>query len=48
MSFSEALVQSCDTVYYQLGYDMWRETISRLSTRAAIPRPPSSRWCGWR
>jgi penicillin-binding protein 2 len=23
MSFTEALVQSCDTVYYQLGYDMW-------------------------
>jgi penicillin-binding protein 2 len=23
MSFSEALIQSCDTVYYQLGYDMW-------------------------
>jgi penicillin-binding protein 2 len=24
MSFREALIQSCDTVYYQLGYDMWR------------------------
>ncbi|HEY2575686.1 MAG TPA: penicillin-binding protein 2 [Streptosporangiaceae bacterium] len=23
MSFQEALIQSCDTVYYQLGYDMW-------------------------
>ena len=23
MSFHEALVVSCDTVYYQLGYDMW-------------------------
>ncbi len=24
MSFSEALIQSCDTVYYELGYQMWR------------------------
>ena len=23
MTFSEALIQSCDTVYYQLGYDMY-------------------------
>ncbi|MBV9093168.1 MAG: penicillin-binding protein 2 [Streptosporangiaceae bacterium] len=23
MSFTEALIQSCDTVYYQLGYDMY-------------------------
>ncbi len=23
MSFAEALIQSCDTVYYQLGYDMY-------------------------
>jgi penicillin-binding protein 2 len=23
MSFQEALIQSCDTVYYELGYDMW-------------------------
>jgi penicillin-binding protein 2 len=23
MSFAEALIQSCDTVYYTLGYDMW-------------------------
>jgi penicillin-binding protein 2 len=23
MSFREALIQSCDTVYYELGYDMW-------------------------
>jgi len=24
MSFSEALIQSCDTVYYNLGYEMWQ------------------------
>jgi penicillin-binding protein 2 len=24
MSYSEALIQSCDTVYYNLGYDMWQ------------------------
>jgi penicillin-binding protein 2 len=24
MSFSEALIQSCDTVYYDLGYQMWQ------------------------
>ena len=24
MTFSEALIQSCDTVYYNLGYDMYR------------------------
>jgi penicillin-binding protein 2 len=24
MSFSEALIQSCDTVYYNLGYQMWQ------------------------
>jgi penicillin-binding protein 2 len=24
MSFSEALIQSCDTVYYEIGYQMWQ------------------------
>jgi penicillin-binding protein 2 len=24
MSFSEALIQSCDTVYYNIGYSMWK------------------------
>jgi penicillin-binding protein 2 len=24
MSFAEALIQSCDTVYYEIGYQMWR------------------------
>jgi penicillin-binding protein 2 len=24
MSFAEALIQSCDTVYYNLGYEMWQ------------------------
>ena len=24
MSFAEALIQSCDTVYYDLGYQMWQ------------------------
>ena len=24
MTFSEALIQSCDTVYYNLGYEMWQ------------------------
>jgi penicillin-binding protein 2 len=24
MSFSQALIQSCDTVYYEIGYQMWK------------------------
>jgi penicillin-binding protein 2 len=24
MSFSDALIQSCDTVYYEIGYEMWQ------------------------
>ena len=24
MSFAEALIQSCDTVYYEIGYQMWK------------------------
>jgi penicillin-binding protein 2 len=31
MSFQEALIQSCDTVYYQLGYDMWLKDHPRIN-----------------
>jgi penicillin-binding protein 2 len=33
MSFQEALIQSCDTVYYQLGYDMWLKDHPSINNR---------------
>ncbi|HEX4061434.1 MAG TPA: penicillin-binding protein 2 [Streptosporangiaceae bacterium] len=39
MSFSEALVQSCDTVYYQLGYDMWLKDHPAVNARRS-PKAP--------
>jgi penicillin-binding protein 2 len=32
MTLREALIQSCDTVYYQLGYDMWLKDDVRADT----------------
>ena len=38
MTFSEALIQSCDTVYYNLGYEMWqRDTGSNVVTSPKAP-----------
>jgi penicillin-binding protein 2 len=39
MSFHEALVVSCDTVFYQLGYDMWLRDNPRANS-VASPRAP--------
>jgi len=36
MSLAEALVQSCDTVFYQLAYDMWRKDHPAINS---IPNP---------
>jgi penicillin-binding protein 2 len=46
MSFATALIQSCDTVYYNLGYQMCRPTTTRPTTCSARTRPPRrcSRW----
>jgi penicillin-binding protein 2 len=32
MSFSEALIQSCDTVYYDVGYQMWQKDDTKANT----------------
>ena len=42
MSFHEALVVSCDTVFYQLAYDMWLRDDPRANT-VASPRAPLQR-----
>jgi penicillin-binding protein 2 len=39
MSFHEALVVSCDTVYYQLGYDMWLRDHPAINS-VASPHAP--------
>ena len=39
MSFQEALIQSCDTVYYQLGYDMYLKDHPSINGRRN-PRAP--------
>lgn len=33
MSLREALIQSCDTVFYQLGYDMWLKDHPSINSR---------------
>ena len=42
MSFSEALIQSCDTVYYDIGYQMWQtddnKANSQLNPNAPIQK----------
>ncbi len=39
MTFSEALIQSCDTVYYNLGYDMYLSDDTRANS-AKSPNAP--------
>ena len=39
MTFAEALIQSCDTVYYQLGYDMY-ETDDTKANVVTSPNAP--------
>jgi len=38
MTFSEALIQSCDTVYYNLGYDMYLR--DKVNTKKPSPNVP--------
>jgi penicillin-binding protein 2 len=42
MSFSEALIQSCDTVYYEIGYDMWK-TDDNKADFAKNPNAPTQK-----
>ena len=42
-AFAEALIQSCDTVYYELGYHMYQSDDPKANTRPA--RKPRSRRC---
>ena len=39
MSFTEALIQSCDTVYYNLGYEMWQHD-NRGANVVTSPKAP--------
>jgi penicillin-binding protein 2 len=39
MTFNEALVQSCDTVYYNLGYDMYQHDNLRANARKSPNTP---------
>ncbi|HEY1822377.1 MAG TPA: penicillin-binding protein 2 [Trebonia sp.] len=39
MSFAEALIQSCDTVYYDIGYQMW-QTDNNAANFAKNPNAP--------
>jgi penicillin-binding protein 2 len=39
MSFAEALIQSCDTVYYNLGYEMWQSD-NRAANVVTSPKAP--------
>jgi penicillin-binding protein 2 len=39
MSFAEALIQSCDTVYYQLGYDMYLNNDPRANNTTGPNAP---------
>jgi penicillin-binding protein 2 len=39
MSFSEALIQSCDTVYYDLGYDMYLKDNPKANNHASPNAP---------
>ncbi len=50
MSFHEALVVSCDTVYYQLGYDMWlrdHPAINSVASRHAPLQPMQKAELAW-
>lgn len=39
MSFAEALIQSCDTVYYNIGYQMWQHD-NRRANDVTSPNAP--------
>jgi penicillin-binding protein 2 len=39
MSFAEALIQSCDTVYYDLGYQMWKTDDNKANTVLSANAP---------
>jgi penicillin-binding protein 2 len=39
ISFAEALIQSCDTVYYEIGYQMWRSDDQAADFRANPSAP---------
>ncbi len=39
MSFAEALIQSCDTVYYNLAYEMWQRDNPRANVVTSAKRP---------
>jgi penicillin-binding protein 2 len=42
MSFAEALIQSCDSVYYNLGYQMW-QTDNMQANSQANPNAPTQK-----
>ena len=39
MTFNEALIQSCDTVYYNLGYDMYLKDNPKANNKRVAERP---------
>jgi penicillin-binding protein 2 len=39
MSFKEALIQSCDTVYYELGYEMYQKDDTKANTVLSANAP---------
>jgi penicillin-binding protein 2 len=39
MSFAEALIQSCDTVYYDVGYQMWKTDDNKANTELSATAP---------
>jgi penicillin-binding protein 2 len=39
MSFAEALIQSCDTVYYNIGYQMWQTNDNAANYKASPTSP---------
>jgi len=39
MSYAEALIQSCDTVYYNLGYDMWQTDDQKANVVTSAKAP---------
>ncbi len=42
MSFREALIQSCDTVYYDIGYQMWQTDDNKANFKLN-PHPPTQK-----
>jgi len=42
MSFAEALIQSCDTVYYDIGYQMW-QTDDPAANSELSPKAPTQK-----